>query len=323
MTYILEPYDDALQEILKKGVRKPNRTKADAITIFGVQRRYDISERFPLLTKRKVWPKAIFAELLWMLSGSTNNKDLQALGSNIWTPWVDPEFEKKHGYAEGCFGPVYGFQLRHFGGNYGNGIGGDPALWNGYAYGRVPDIHWDAKRARKATTGVWRDGRSQNVYGKNGTCQITYMMKMLRENPNSRRIMFSLWNPRQLNKMRLPPCHYTYQLYVENDTLSGHLTQRSCDFPVGVPANIQFYSALTYMFAQQAGYHPAEFVHTTVDSHIYVNQVEQVEEYLARPKHDSPKLKLNRADDMLSYNMESFEVQDYKHEKPIKIPVEV
>ena len=313
MTYILEPYDDALQEILKKGVRKPNRTKADAITIFGVQRRYDISKRFPLLTKRKVWPKAIFAELLWMLSGSTNNKDLQALGSNIWTPWVDPEFEKKHGYAEGCFGPVYGFQLRHFGGNYGNGAGGKDSKWTHVRCPRPND--W---KNRNATS-----YKGENIYGENGFDQIAYMMKMLAENPNSRRIMFSLWNPRQLDKMRLPPCHYTYQLYVENDKLSGHLTQRSCDFPVGIPANIQFYSALTYMFAQQAGYEPAEFVHTTVDSHIYVNQVEQVEEYLARPKHDSPKLKLDKANDMFSYKMENFEIQDYKHEKPIKIPVEV
>ncbi len=308
MTYILEPYDDALQEILKKGVIKPNRTKADAVTIFGLQRRYDISKRFPLLTKRKVWPKAIFAELLWMLSGSTNNKDLQALGSNIWTPWVDPAFEKKHGYADRCFGPVYGFQLRHFGGYYGNGIGGD-----------CRNVH---PTGRGSKTSTW-SYTPKNVYGEGGFDQIAYMMNMLKENANSRRIMFSLWNPKQLDGMRLPPCHYTYQLYAENNKLSGHLTQRSCDFPVGVPANIQFYSALTYMFAQQAGYLPSEFIHTTVDSHIYVNQIEQVEKYLARPKHDSPKLKLNRADDMFSYNMESFEIQDYEHEKPIKIPVEV
>jgi thymidylate synthase len=299
MTYILEPYDDALREILKSGVRKKNRTGVDAITIFGLQRRYDIETNFPLLTKRKVWPKSIFAELLWMLSGSTNVNDLEALGSKIWTPWRDPEFEKKHGYVEGALGPVYGFQLRHFGGNYGSG--------------NMKPITFDDG-----------DGpMTYKPYGRGGFDQISFMMKELKENPDSRRIIFSMWNPKQMDGMRLPPCHYTFQLFVYDGKLSGHLTQRSCDFPVGGPANIQFYSTLIYMFAQQAGYTPWQFVHTTVDSHIYTDQVAAVEEYLARPKGDSPKLNLYKAADILSYKPEDFEVVDYNPQPPIKIPVAV
>src|SRR5690606_31689355 len=108
-----------------------------------------IDKHFPLLTKRRVWPKAVFAELLWMLSGSTCNKDLQALGCDFWTPWVDPALEKKHGYAEGCFGPVYGFQLRHFGGFYGNGIGGDAAVW---CFSLTPPKTWDFEKQRRRRT---------------------------------------------------------------------------------------------------------------------------------------------------------------------------
>ena len=118
MSYIMSPYDECLKKILNEGTKKKNRTGIDTLAIFGLMSTYDISEYFPILTKRKMFYKSIFAELLWILSGSTNNKDLQALGSNIWTPWTDAEFEKKHGYDEGELGPIYGFQLRHFGANY-------------------------------------------------------------------------------------------------------------------------------------------------------------------------------------------------------------
>ena len=116
--YLMQPYDDSLRLILEKGTIKSNkRTGIKTLSLCGIQSRYKLDEdAFPVLTRRKIYPKSIFAELLWVISGSTNNKDLQALGTNIWTPWVNKEFEKKHGYAEGSFGPIYGFQLRHFDG---------------------------------------------------------------------------------------------------------------------------------------------------------------------------------------------------------------
>jgi len=279
----MQDYDDALRLILNMGVRKTNRTGVDTLAVFGILSKYRIDEFFPVLTGRKVWPKAIFAELLWFLSGSTNNKDLQALGSNIWTSWVDPEFEKKHGYEDGCLGPVYGFQLRYFGGDYGEG----------------------------------------SNYGKGGFDQLDRMVNLLKEDPNNRSNLFSLWNPNDLGRMRLPPCHYSFQVFVHEDKLSGMLTQRSCDFPIGVPANIQFYSALIYMLAQQTGYKPYEFIHNTADSHIYVDQINGVEEYLAREKPNSPKLDLNRANSIYNYKLEHFELKDYNPLPPIKLPVAV
>lgn len=301
MTYIMQDYDNALRKILKEGVWKENRTGVRTIAVFGIQRRYRIDEHFPLLTGRKVWPKAIFGELLWFISGSTNNKDLQALGSNIWTPWVDAEFEKKHGYAEGAFGPVYGFQLRHFGGEYGNGIGGCAGTQSNQTPGNV----------------------APGYYGMGGFDQLDHMVKTLKENPDDRRNLFSLWNPKDVYKMRLPCCHYTFQCFTHDGKLSGMLTQRSCDFPVGVNSNIQFYSALIYMLAQQCGLEPYEFIHSTADSHIYEDQIPAVEEYLAREKPDSPKLILHKAPDIYSYKMEDFEVVDYNPLPAIKIPVAV
>jgi thymidylate synthase len=313
----MEPYDNALKTILAKGTWRSNkRTGVRCKSHLGIVSRYRINKEFPILSRRKVWPKAIFAELLWFISGSTCNKDLQALGANIWTPWVDAEFEKKHGYAEGCFGPVYGFQLRHFGGTYGNGIGG-----------RAFSKDTTVKTIEECNSGgcVWDEEKDWgSEYGRGGFDQLAWMMNRIKEDPSCRRILFSLWNPKDVDKMKLPPCHYTYQLFIDDDgRLSGMLTQRSCDFPIGVPANIQFYSALTCMIAQQTGYEPYEFVHSTVDSHIYENQIDEVEQYLSLPIVDSPKLTINKAADIFSYSMEDFILEDYNPGPVIKFALAV
>jgi len=289
MSYAIQPYDEALQSILDEGVLKSNkRTGIKTKYIPGICSRYDLTQSFPLVTRRKIWPKSIWAELLWFISGSTNNNDLNALGAKIWNPWVDEEFEKKHGYAPGSFGPVYGFQLRHFGGDYA-------------------------------------DGRSDNPdYGKGGFDQLDWMVNRLKEDSSCRRILFSLWNPQDTGRMKLPPCHYTYQVMVDdNGDLTGSLTQRSCDFPIGVPANIQFYSALTMMLAQQSGFNAVEFVHYTVDSHIYWDQLDAIEEYLTLPTFDCPTLTINKAPDIYSYKLEDFVLSEYESGPKLEIPVAV
>ena len=308
MTYLLDDYDAALELILNEGVKKENRTGVDSLAVFCIQSRYKIDKYFPLLTRRKIWPKAVFAELLWFISGSTNNNDLKKLGADFWTPWVDEEFEKKHGYAPASLGPVYGFQLRHFGGDYGNGIGGSRNSPRDYCIGLKLEMEQTYE---------------YKTYGLGGFDQLAWMIEQLKTNPNSRRNLFSLWNPKQIDMMRLAPCHYTFQVFVHEDKLSGVLTQRSCDFPVGVPYNICFYSALIHMLSQQTGYKPYEFVHHTIDSHIYVDQIEAVEEYLSRPKVDCPKLEVEPASDIDSYTMDNFKITDYNPQPVIKIPVAV
>lgn len=280
MTYILDAYDETLRDILRNGVKREDRTGVGTISLFGCQTRYRIDERFPILTKRKVWPRSIFCELLWLLSGSSDNNDLLKMGVKFWTPWVDEAFEKKHGFGPGELGPVYGFQLRHFNGDYATKTG--------------------------------------------GVDQLTYLLNEIKTNPMSRRLVVSYWNPCQLEQMRLPPCHYTFQVYIDDaGRMSGMLTQRSADYPIGVPANIQFYSALVYMLAQQTGYEPYEFIHNTGDTHIYVNQIDAVEEYLARAAVDSPKLNLHCAADITTYTPDDFELVDYHPQAAIKIPIAV
>ncbi len=287
MNYLMGGYDFTLQDILKYGKTNYNkRTKISCKSVIGVVNRYNLSKdgHFPILTRRKVWPRAIFAELLWFISGSTNNQDLQALGSNIWTPWAEKYAKDGRALFPGDLGPIYGFQLRHFGGKYSP------------------------------------DGKHRG-----GIDQLKCMVEKLNTDPTSRDNLFSLWNPMDLSQMSLKPCHVMYQVSVNDDgELTGTLTQRSCDFPIGVPANIQFYSALTIMLAQQTGLKAKEFVHFTVDSHIYENQTSAVEEYLSRPAFpESPKLHINKASHIFDYKLDDFVLDKYTSLPKIDIPVAV
>lgn len=349
MTYLMKPYDEALEYILKKGIKKADRTGVGTISVAGLQSKYDLTtDYFPIVTKRKLFPKAVFAELLWFISGSTKNQDLEALGAKFWGKWCDEnnpkyvELRKKWGYEPGDFGPIYGWQLRHFGADYVEyrkdekyrlerlklatdeelspiklRNSGYPNLAQGLDKGYIKE---DAIRQHLIKN-------YEEPYQPDGFDQLEFMINTLKNEPfgsNGRRCLFSLWNPNDLHQMALPPCHYTYQAIADGDGgLTGILTQRSCDFPVGVPANIQFYSALTIMLAQQSGFKPREFIHNTNDSHIYLNQIPMVEEYLSRPEINSPKLAINKAVDIYSYKMEDFVLSDYKPDEKIDIPVAV
>jgi thymidylate synthase len=309
--YILKPYDDSLRYILENGELRKNRTGVDCLTVFSLTSTYDISEHFPLVTKRKLFPRAVFAELLWMLSGSTSNEDLKKLGCNFWTPWADSEahpdnkaFYERTGFAEGYLGPVYGFQMRHFGGKYGHGA--DQAIF------------------RERSDGSYADMVGIEKYEPGGVDQISWLVNEIKANPDSRRLIVSLWNPVDLPIMRLPPCHYCFHVSIDNDgRMSLLLNQRSCDFPVGVPANIQFYSALCIMLAQQTGYKPYRFVHHTEDAHIYVNQLDDVKEYLSREERLSPKIEIKKANSIFDYKMEDFNIIGYDPCPPIRMPVTV
>lgn len=198
MSYAIQPYDDALTKILKKGKIKSNkRTGVKTLFVPGIFSEYDLTDSFPLVTKRKLWPKSIWAELLWFISGSTNNGDLNALGAKIWDSWVDENFENKHGYAKGSFGPVYGFQLRHFGGYYGNGVGGHPFTQDKSV---VSSMNCTMEYNPNAQL------IEENLYGKDGFDQLDFMVNRIKEDPSCRRILFSLWNPKEVSKMKLPPC---------------------------------------------------------------------------------------------------------------------
>ena len=154
--------------------------------------------------------------------------------------------------------------------------------------------------------------------------QIAQVISSLRKKPDSRRHIVSAWNPADVDKMALPPCHALFQFYVANGRLSCQMYQRSADLFLGVPFNIASYAALTVMVAQVTDLKPGEFVLTLGDAHIYLNHLEQVREQLTRSPRPFPRLKLNPAvKELLDFKYEDFTLESYDPHPAIKAPIAV
>jgi len=154
--------------------------------------------------------------------------------------------------------------------------------------------------------------------------QIANVIALIRRNPDSRRMIVSAWNPADVDKMALPPCHCLFQFYVANGRLSCQLYQRSADVFLGVPFNIASYALLTMMVAQVTGYQPGEFVHTFGDAHLYVNHIEQARLQLARAPRPLPEMRINpEANEIFGFRYEDFTIQNYDPHPHIKAEVAV
>ena len=272
---IRSQYEDFMRHVYTTGTAKTDRTGTGTKSVFGYQMRFDLNEGFPLVTTKKVFVKAIIQELLWFLTGSSNNNWLKERGVTIWDEWAKPD---------GDLGPVYGVQWRSW-----------PAPDGG---------HID---------------------------QIAEVIKTLKTNPDSRRIIVSAWNVADLNKMALMPCHAFFQFYVAPSTVPGEkarlscqLYQRSADIFLGVPFNIASYALLTHMVAQQCDLDVGDFIWTGGDCHIYSNHHEQVELQLSRTPMAYPRLNIKRRPaSIFDYEYEDFEIVGYESHGAIKAPVAV
>lgn len=250
-------YLELCNKVLKNGEDRTDRTGTGTLSIFGEQMKFDISQTIPILTTKRIPWKSCIEELLWFLKGNTDSKDLDRKGVKIWNGNSSREFLDQRGLNHleiGDCGANYSFQWRHFGASY-------------------IDCNTD--------------------YSDQGTDQIAYIEKMLKEEPTSRRIFLSAWNPCDLDKTVLPPCHVSCQFYVDNNKgLSCHLYQRSCDMFLGVPWNILSYSILTYILAFRNGLLPKQLTISTGDTHIYLNHLEQIKAQSAREPFAYPRLHL-------------------------------
>lgn len=186
-------------------------------------------------------------------------------------------------------------------------------IWDEWA-----DTNGDLGRVYGAQWRSWRgaDGRT--------TDQVSEAVRLIRENPDSRRILVSAWNPGELEQMALPPCHVLFQFYVSGDELSCQLYQRSADIFLGVPFNIASYALLTMMVAQVCGLRAREFVHTFGDLHLYSNHVEQAREQLRREPRPLPQMILNTARrELEDFVGDDFTLEGYDPHPAIKAPVAV
>ena len=186
---------------------------------------------------------------------------------------------------------------------------------------------------------IWDEWADENgdlgyVYGKQWRSwettdgrvidQISQVVDLIKNHPDSRRILVTAWNPAEIDKMALPPCHCLFQFYVADGKLSCQLYQRSADTFLGVPFNIASYALLTMMLAQVCGLKPGEFIHTTGDTHIYLNHLNQVNEQLSREPRPLPKMIINPdVKSIFDFKYEDFKLEGYDPYPAIKAPVAI
>jgi len=284
-------YLSLVKNILENGTIRKDRTGVGTLSIFGTQMRFDISNSIPLLTTKKVFFRGVVEELLWFLRGQTNVRSLQEKRVKIWDGNSTPEYLESVGLSHlknGDLGPVYGFQWRNFGAKY-------------------------------------IDGKTD--YSGCGVDQVRNIIDKIKNNPNSRRIILSAWNPVDLNAMALPPCHIMYQFYVSDGKLSCHMYQRSGDVGLGVPFNIASTSVLTYLLAKVCDLKPGEVVHSLGDAHIYSNHVECMKKQLEREPYTFPQLEISKdihsIEDIEKLEYTDFNLHNYKYHPTIRMKMAV
>jgi len=273
------PFLALLHRVLDHGEHRRDRTGTGTISLFGEHLRFDISQRVPLLTTKYVPWKTVIKELLWFLQGNTDAKDLQAQGVHIWDGNSSRSFLDARGLGDLEEGDI------------------------GAGYG----FQWRHFGEQYKGCG--------EAYA--GFDQIAYIIHQLKHDPFSRRIYLSAWNPAQLDKMALPPCHVSCQFYVsmkgerEKPTLSCHLYQRSADMFLGVPFNIFSYTVLVYILCSICDMRPGELIVSLGDAHIYKDHVPQVKEMLNRQPFVSPRLEVQQKKSLEELDIGDFSVHEY------------
>ncbi|HEY6865226.1 MAG TPA: thymidylate synthase [Burkholderiales bacterium] len=185
---------------------------------------------------------------------------------------------------------------------------------------------WDEWADEKGDLGPVYGSQWRSWPGPDGATidQIAHVVRSIRTRPDSRRHMVTAWNPAEIPRMKLPPCHALFQFYVADGALSCQLYQRSADVVLGVPFNIASYALLTMMVAQVCGLRPHEFVHTFGDAHLYLNHLDQAREQLSRQPRPLPRMRLNPAvNDIFGFRYEDFTLEGYDPHPAIKAPIAV
>jgi thymidylate synthase len=288
-----QTYTSALVDILETGEHRLDRTGTGTIGLFGISLKFDLTKGFPAITTKKLAWKAVVSELLWFISGSSDERKLKELlhgdpNSDKKTIWSDNEsadYWQRRKKFKGDLGRVYGVQWR---------------TWRAPVFGA-------------------------NRMGVKHVDQLSDLINNIKKDPYSRRHILSAWNPGELEIMALPPCHMMAQFYVSADNnLSCQMYQRSADMFLGLPFNIASYALLTHMIAQVCGLGVGELTICIGDAHIYSNHVEQVKEQARRTPFPLPKLVLDsNIDNILEFTMKDIGLENYQSHDAIKAPMAV
>lgn len=251
-------YLNLLQNVIEKGELVKSRSE-DTISIFGKTIEFDLQKGFPLLTTKKMFFNGIVKELLWFLKGHTNANELKEQKVNIWNGNTTRNYLDSIGlanYPEGCCGPIYGYQWRFFNAPY--------------------DV--ETMMPMKDSTGF---------------DQLMNCIHLIQNDPTSRRIIMSGWNPCQLKEMCLPPCHVLYHFNVRNGKLSCQMYQRSADLFLGLPFNIASTALLVHLISKLCRLVPDKIRICIGDAHIYTSHIDNVITQIKRYPLKFPTLEID------------------------------
>jgi thymidylate synthase len=281
-------YHELLDYILTHGKEKPDRTGVGTISIFTPDNlTFDLTnDKFPLITTKFTGLKTVFEELMFFIRGQTNNNILKQKKVFIWNGNSSLEYMSKLGlnYPDGEMGPIYSAQWRNFGGKH--------------------DININNHIATTENKGF---------------DQLNWVINEIKNNPHSRRLLVSAWNPKDIPLSALPPCHYSFQFYVEDNLLSCKLCMRSTDTFLGLPFNIASYSLLTIMVANMTNLKPGKLFISFGDAHIYKNHIEKVKKLLLRPLRNFPTISIKKVPDKIEdWEFDCFEIKNYNPHPKIK-----
>ena len=295
------PYLEVIRKILAEGKDHNDRTGTGTKRVFATFSEYDLTQgNLPMITTRKLAHRLAVEELIWMMSGSTDNKLLQDKNVKIWNGNSSKEECAKFGREENDLGPIYGHQMRNY-----NATKREVPLKEDY---------WSESNQR------WVN----RAYNDDGFDQIKNMFNMIEKSPDSRRIIVNSFHPVEAVLVNPPPCHSFFQVQVNEGKINLLLLQRSGDNFLGTPTNILFYSILAILIAKLTDYEPGVFAHQIVDSHIYKDHIEQCQELLKRQPYDSPSVKINDRlkgkgfSGLLDFKFSDIVVEDYQHHPSLK-----
>ena len=300
----MKQYHDVVRNICVNGQKKSNRTGIDTLCLPFQTIRHNMRDGFPLLTTKEMAHKSIRVELEGFIKGITSKKWYQDRGCHIWDDWanglsvahyiktrVDNEELPITNLQEtqkqmDDVGPIYGYQWRHFGLCYDADDGGP-----------IDDCCDQLKR----------------------------IVRLLKNDPNNRTMVCSAWNPNQINRMALPPCHYAWNLVHIDGVLHLGWSQRSCDFGLGVPFNIASYALLLLLLCKESGLIPGSIHGTFADAHVYVNHLDQLKVQLKRQPKPLPHVYIPNDDwtNILEWNHKNFIILDYNPYPKINMPIAV